>query len=379
MRFARSLGALAADRPRLAPLLVGSGAALAVLWLLWALRAEVGVNVRSSRATVVVERGRFDLVASVEGRVASASLELGASVGAGQVLVELEAGDLDLRAERADGRLVSAQAELERVDAEREARELALREASASATAAVAARSAGRERLDLNAQLAAEELERKQGLSASGGVSELELSVYRTRLAMARADLEVDRSESESSAAATRQQDAERGAELEALAGRREQLAGAIAQARLDRAQVEIERESRRIRAPSAGRLAEARRLPPGSWVAAGETLATVVEAGPLQVVAELPISAAAGRVRVGQQAEMELDGFAWSRFGRLPLVVARVAAEPRDGAIRVELALDGEPPAGLPLEHGLPGTVSVRVEELTPAELLIRSAGGGR
>ena len=52
------------------------------------------------------------------------------------------------------------------------------------------------------------------------------------------------------------------------------------------------------------------------------------------------------------------------------------MASEVRDGRVRVELTVASEPPARLPLQHGLPGTVEVEVEQATPATLVLRAAG---
>ena len=55
---------------------------------------------------------------------------------------------------------------------------------------------------------------------------------------------------------------------------------------------------------------------------------------------------------------------------------VTRVATEPLDGRIRVELGLDQEVTFPVPLQHGLPGTLEVEVERISPAALVLRAAG---
>ena len=55
---------------------------------------------------------------------------------------------------------------------------------------------------------------------------------------------------------------------------------------------------------------------------------------------------------------------------------VTSVAAEARDGVIRVELQLPPETPTAMPLQHGLPGTVEVEVERISPAALVLRAVG---
>jgi hypothetical protein len=54
---------------------------------------------------------------------------------------------------------------------------------------------------------------------------------------------------------------------------------------------------------------------------------------------------------------------------------VSSSASELRDGRVRVELALTGRP-AGMRLQHGLPGRVEIEVERLSPAALVMRAAG---
>ena len=69
------------------------------------------------------------------------------------------------------------------------------------------------------------------------------------------------------------------------------------------------------------------------------------------------------------------MDGFAWTQFGSVRARVTAVDAEPRDGRVRVELAVVGAPPS-VPMQHGLPGTLEVEVERATPATLVLRACG---
>jgi membrane fusion protein (multidrug efflux system) len=52
------------------------------------------------------------------------------------------------------------------------------------------------------------------------------------------------------------------------------------------------------------------------------------------------------------------------------------VANEPRSGKIRVELQVDPVHSFPVPLQHGLPGILEVRVEQISPAALVLRVAG---
>ena len=55
---------------------------------------------------------------------------------------------------------------------------------------------------------------------------------------------------------------------------------------------------------------------------------------------------------------------------------MSSVANEARDGMIRVEFYLVPEALTAIPLQHGLPGTVEVEVERVSPATLILRGVG---
>lgn len=97
---------------------------------------------------------------------------------------------------------------------------------------------------------------------------------------------------------------------------------------------------------------------------------------GKLQIIAEFPPAAALGKVRPGQPAILRLDGFRWAQYGTVSARVSHVAEEIRDGKVRVELAVNSARPAEIPYQHGLPGSVEVEVERVSPAVLILRSAG---
>ena len=47
-----------------------------------------------------------------------------------------------------------------------------------------------------------------------------------------------------------------------------------------------------------------------------------------------------------------------------------------RSGQVRVELTIDPDPASPIPLEHGLPGTIEVEVDRVSPAALALRAVG---
>ncbi len=136
------------------------------------------------------------------------------------------------------------------------------------------------------------------------------------------------------------------------------------------------ELEQHRVRAPIAGSLGEVVSLQPGAVVAKGDRLAAIVPPGRLRIVAEFAPPEALGRIQPDQRARLRLEGFPWVHYGTVPARVSRVASEPLDGRIRVELGLERAPSVPVPLQHGLPGTLEVEVERISPAALVLRVAG---
>jgi multidrug resistance efflux pump len=165
-------------------------------------------------------------------------------------------------------------------------------------------------------------------------------------------------------------------ARLAELRGQVASLEGQNATAQAVVRQLESALEQRKIRAPIAGHIAELSELRVGSVVGEGARLGALVPAGKLKAVALFDPPAALGRVRPGQLACLRLDGFPWTQYGTVPATVTSVADEVRDGHIRAELAVHPDPASPIPLQHGLPGTVEVEVERVTPATLVLRAAG---
>ncbi|HZC01505.1 MAG TPA: hypothetical protein VE844_09130, partial [Gammaproteobacteria bacterium] len=82
------------------------------------------------------------------------------------------------------------------------------------------------------------------------------------------------------------------------------------------------------------------------------------------------------GRVHPEQTARMRLDGFPWAQYGSIVVKVDRVAREIRNGRVRVEFLPNSPDDSSLLLQHGLPGSVEVEIEQTTPAVLALRAAG---
>jgi membrane fusion protein (multidrug efflux system) len=115
--------------------------------------------------------------------------------------------------------------------------------------------------------------------------------------------------------------------------------------------------------------------LHPGAVLAGNSTVAMIVPDGALRIVAGFR-PAAIGRITPGQPVRLRLDGFPWTQYGELRGAVVSVAGEAVGGSLRVECSLDPTSAPGIPLEHGLVGTLELELDRLSPAALLTRGSG---
>jgi uncharacterized membrane protein (UPF0127 family) len=113
-----------------------------------------------------------------------------------------------------------------------------------------------------------------------------------------------------------------------------------------------------------------------GTVVREGDRLGAVVPPGMLKIMADFLPPAALGRIQPGQPARLRLEGFPWAQYGAVSATVASVANEVRNGQVRVELTVHPDAAPLIPLQHGLPGTIEIAVDHVSPATLVLRTAG---
>jgi multidrug resistance efflux pump len=376
MAFAQSMRALAADRGRwaLASLIV----VMVLLggWGAWFVLARVAMYEVTRTARLEVDQAVHPIATPVAGRVVATHLVVGRDVQAGEVLVELDAAAFRLQHEEA--RLWSTALTAQRQARHQEiiAEQAAQQDERQAAGTALAEAHARQHEAEVAFQAATVQADVFVRLQARGLAPQLDLLRTRAEVDHKRAAadtlrLAVSRLEREQ-----RTKDSDRTARLTQFHRELTRLDGDIRTAEATLARLDHSIEQTRIRAPIAGRLGEVADIQPGAVVRQGDTLGVVLPVGALRVVAHFLPAVALGRVQPGQPARLRLEGFPWAQYGSLAATVSSVAHEARDGVIRVELRLVPEALTAIPLQHGLPGTVEVEVERVSPATLVLRGVG---
>jgi multidrug resistance efflux pump len=373
--FERTWRALDADStgPRtlglaLAGLLLGG-------WLAWFVGGQVQVYEVSDHTRLEASAAAHPVATRIDGRVVGARLELGRSVQAGEVLVELDAETERHALARDEARLAGLKAQAAALRPEIEAREAALAAYRGAGTLLVAESHANAEEALAQTRFAESQAATRRSLASRRFVSE---EMFREAEAQA-----------EAGHAAVRARDANTGrlrreAEVE-IADRRADIAElqrtlADLEGRVLAEEAEVRAMQRRIdahviRAAITGHLGRVETLRAGAVVRTGQVLATVVPDGEPRAVAWFG-NPAVGRIRPGQAARLRLDGFPWTQYGTLAATVASVGNDPLDGQVRVELDLQPGTAPAIPLGHGLSGVAEIEVERITPARLVLRAVG---
>jgi multidrug resistance efflux pump len=374
--FSRTLRILEADRGRRPVAGLLAAAALLGGWAAWSLLARVTLYEITPTARLEVDRAISPIQSPMLGRVTATYLEVGRAVRAGETLVELDASTERMQASEERTRIAAIVPQVESLRKQIAAEEQARVEERSTTSIAIDEARANARQAEAPATYNAAEIDRLQKLHEGGLIPEREYQkgkaeAQQTRYTAEREQIAVRRIEQEQHT-----RESNRDARVRALEAEIARLDGQAASSRSAIQRLENEIERKVVRAPVAGRLGEAAQLRVGAVLHEGDRVAAIVPEGRLLVVAEFPARAAIGRIAPGQSAKVRLDGFPWAQYGALSATVTRVASEIREGSVRVELAVDESQPTRIPLQHGLPGSVEVTVERLTPATLILRTAG---
>jgi multidrug resistance efflux pump len=374
--FARTFARLLSDRGGLTRTLLVIGLLVLGGWCFWAARARVTLYEVSSEARVELEGAAYPVQSPLLGRVVEAHLRVGQAVQRGDVLVEIDAAPEQLQMRQENVHAQGLELEVTRLRSQVAAEQSARAEERRTAQLSIEEAGGRVREAEVASKHAEAELSREQKMQQAGLVPPRELEridadAHRLRAAFETTETAVRRLPQEQ---ATR--DRERDVRIRRLYS---EIAALEEQRNTVNAGVQglkYEVERRQIRAPIDGRIGECMTLRPGSVVEEAESLASIVPSGQLRVVAQFPAEAALGRIQSGQPATLRLDGYPWTEFGSVSATVARVAQEIRDGKVRVELAINQGASFRGRLEHGMPGTIEVAVERVTPLALVLRTTG---
>lgn len=374
--FARSQHILDTDGSRHATWGLLVSGALLVLWSCWFFLARVSVYAVSDTAGLEVAQAAHPVDSQFAGRVVASNLAIGRDVREGEVLVKLDADAQKLQLSEERTRMAAVGPQIDSIEDQIAAEEKAAQNEKNSSVVALNEARAHYREAEAAAKFSANEAERAQQMHTAGVISSVEweraqADAQQRRAAADGLQFAISRLEAQQ---LTQQEQSQ--AHLEARKSDVERLQGEKQTVAAEANRLEDEVDRRLIRAPVNGTLGEVANIGIGSVVREGDRLADVIPSGKLRVVASFFPPDALGRIRPGEKARMRLQGFPWTQFGSISATVTNVASEVRDGHIRVELAVNPDSSSRIPLQHGLPGSVEVQVERISPAALILRMVG---
>jgi len=349
---------------------------LLVLVGTWMAAARVPLYAVSEFARLQARDEVHPVDALVAGRVVAVQLPVGGSVRRGDVVVTLDASDVQLRLDEARVTERGLSAQVAALEHEIAAREDALAITETLGRASLAEARAARSQTEVEAGLASRERERADAARRAGVVAEAEAD--RANAAELGAEAQVHARDQRLGVltSETRRDMADRRAQNDSLTRSLAALAAERDSARVAVRRLEVERDRHTLRAPIDGVLGQVRAPQVGSVVAAGQTVAVVTPDTELQLVADFAPASAVGRIRAGQRAHMRVTGFPWTQHGMLSAAVTAVSSEVEGGRIRVVLRIDDASAPAIPRRHGLIGEVEVELDQVSPAVLIARAAG---
>jgi adhesin transport system membrane fusion protein len=375
-RFVRTTRSLAHDGGQRALIAWAAAALLLAAWLAWFFLGRVTVYEVSRQARLEVQQSAHPVAAVVASRVAASRLVLGQEVRAGELLIELDAQPEKLKLQEERSRLQTLLPRIASLRKEVAALEQAATSERAAAVAASEGASFRTREAAAAVEFAREHERRLREESAIGGVAQIEALRAEAETAKLAASREALAAEQRRLGTEAQARAFQAEAQVEALRRTILSMQGEAQAAESTIARLADDIERHVVRAPVSGTIADVAALRTGGYVAAGQRIATVVPHGGLMIVADFAPAAVLGRIHPGQPARLRLDGFPWAQYGTIEARVARVAGEVRDGLVRVEFEPAGQATPRLSLQHGLPGAIEVGIEEVSPAQLVLRAAG---
>lgn len=374
--FSRTTRSLRSHTSRVALLMWAAVVALIGAWLAWFMLVNVPIYEVSQTARLEVERAARPVTTPIAGKIVRSALRLGMPVTAGDILVEFDAQGERLQLAEERARIDAIPPQLQALQTQIIDAEQAITLATKASEQAIAHARQKHQQALTGAEFEQDNLRRLKKLHASGRVTVIDMlraqsDADQARSAAAALAAEIDRLRS----AASSQRHQQR-AGTQALRREMIELEGqmALSEATIARLQAAIDKHI--VRAPIDGEVGAVAALDVGAFVTTGGVLASIIPTGTLKVVADYAPARVLGRVHYGQPALMRLDGFPWAQYGGVHATVDRVATEINNGLVRVEFAIDDRADSAFILQHGLTGSVEIKVEDITPAMLVLRASG---
>lgn len=374
--FSRTTRALANDNSRYAILTWLLAGLLLGIWLAWFFWATVSVTETSSTARIEVSQSAHPIVPLVAGKVIATRLSLGQHVNTNDVLLELDTRTEQLRLQEQTAQLHALPSQINALQKQIAAL-VAAQDDAQSASAAQTQSNAAHLQEATTATAFAQDLARRlsqiQDTDAIPLLDILRAKADLQKLANAKDALAKDVLRQQWDAKMRQHQAL---ADIESLRREAAKLQGEFTSTQISITRLQQDIEKHRILSPASGQIGSMNPLQIGSYVNIGEKLGTVVPQRELKIIAYFPPAAVLGKIRPGQRARMRLDGFPWAQFGTLPATVSGVGAEIKDGQVQVELSPQLPKASPIVMQHGLPGTVEINIERLSPALMVLRASG---
>lgn len=376
LQFSKTTQSLALDSPRIVLVSLALAALSLLAWLSWFGFGNVTVYEVSRQARLEVGSAPREVSSLLAGRLTRSHIVIGQRVRAGDVLVELDSKRQQLRLAEAEARLPLYPAKVASLRREIDYLARMMADEQGSTRAAVRAAHARLQGAHAASRFASDAAARIKSDAASGGSAAVDAVRAAAEARKAASERDISAAELAKLGTDSRVRIDQMRVQMEKLS---RDLLATQAEASTTRdliAQLRLEVANHQIRAPVGGIVGETGALGSGAYVAPGQKLATIIPQGDLLIVADFDPTTALGRIRPGQTARFRLEGFPWVQFGTIEATAVRVAGEIRDQSLRAEFRIRRDATRGLVLRHGLPGRIEVRVEKVSPAKLLLRSAG---
>lgn len=347
-------------------------------WIAWLVMARVGVYEIADSGRIEVDTSLYPIAVPSAGKVVATYLTVGREVQAGDLLIEFEATDERLRLDETRTQAATLAPQLGALRDEVAAEEAARKEQLKASQIAIDQARSQLEEAVASVQLAEDEAARIGRLQAGGILSEVDLARAQIEVRKRRAAAESFRLQVDKLQADLRNRLSDSQVRIERLNREIASVEGQVTTTTAVSNRLAYDIEKRALRAPISGRIGEAVDLRAGAILNASDKVGVIIPHGELKAIAYFRPSSALGRIQTGQPARLRLEGFPWTQYGVIEATVTTVASEPRDGRIRVDLALARNPDSQIPFQHGLPAVVEIEVARLSPAALLLRAVGAG-